>query len=176
MFSLASVCQQGGGIGWCHPSIHWVGEGVSARKGVGITLWSEADNTLPGPETDLPRDQGQTRSTSGQNASYWNAFLFFDMFPGLDQVVDRYESWVRVLVLDGRGYPEPSGTELPKLPGSVWQLSIRDLQGWCIQVQYRNYSVILYEQNYPDFLDLFDSYPPGIYRADAFRYSTGIIV
>ena len=31
-------------------------------------------------------------------------------------------------------------------------------------------------QNYPDFLDLFDSYPSGIYRADAFRYSTGNIV
>ena len=45
-----------------------------------------------------------------------------------------------------------------------------------IQVQYRNHSVILYEQNYSDFLDLFDSYPSGIYRADAFRYSTGIIV
>ena len=26
-----------------------------------------------------------------------------------------------------------------------------DLQGWCIQVQYRNHSVILYEQNYSDF-------------------------
>ena len=41
--------------------------------------------------------------------------------------------------------------ELPRLVRPVWQLSIRNPLSFYVQVQYRNQSVILYEQNYPDF-------------------------
>ena len=55
-----------------------------------------------------------------------------------------------------------------------------------IQVEYRkyrNYSVILYEQNYPDFLDLFDfrnldlfdSYPSAIHQESTLLMNSGTL-
>ena len=80
MFSLVSVCPYGWGclphcmLGYTPPGRHPPGQ----RPPTQTPHW--ADTPSPGPQADTPRTvHAGIRSTSGRQASHWNAFLFYNV-------------------------------------------------------------------------------------------------